>query len=212
MSFSMRRLLTFALLLMGLCMLPAESSAQFNLGKAFNKLIGNDDAPSPYEKIAENAPEQSRIVGTWKYKDADVEYLGDNMLADYAVSQLDDYATSYLNEFGIREGAFSVQFKRNGLGTVVIDGMTFSGSYTYDKSKGSMLFNGEYEGMKASCRGYVKYSDKGYITLLIDARDLCKIYRKYCPEGIDDKLVEFALDVIEEYSGIYVSVEFSKSR
>ena len=206
----MRRLLTLALLLMGIAAIPAESSAQFNFGRAFNQLIGKDDTPSPYEKIAENAPEQNLIVGTWRYKDADVEYLGNNMLADYAVSQLDDYATSYLKEFGIREGAFSVQLKRNGSGVVVIDGATFSGGYAYNKSDGSMVFAGEYEGVKASCRGYVKYSSKGYLTLLVNANDLVKLYRKYCPEGIDDDLVDLALDVIEEYSGIYVSIEFSK--
>ena len=42
---------------------------------------------SPFEVLVENAPSARTLYGNWLYEDAGAEYLGNNPLADMAISE-----------------------------------------------------------------------------------------------------------------------------
>ena len=62
--------------------------------------------PSPYDTLRDNAPQRSKLLGTWQYKAASLEYLGDNPLAEVALAQIEVMGTSeYYSMDPFHEGA-----------------------------------------------------------------------------------------------------------
>ena len=85
----MKRILLLSVVMVLGCVAPFTASAQFDLGKALGGLLGAAATPqptvSPYDEIRDNAPARSKILGTWQYKTASLEYLGSNALAAVAL-------------------------------------------------------------------------------------------------------------------------------
>lgn len=198
----MKRLFILTLVVMVSMVLPTHVSAQFDLGKAFNKLIGNDDEPSPYELIAQNAPATSDIIGTWIYDNADIEYFGGNILADYAISEAKSYALSELRKAGVTSGSATLTIKRNGNGVIKWNGETAEGRYSYDESSGSLVITAVIEGKQVQCNGFVRLADNR-LTLLIDANDALQAFKTAYPNEANSTAVSLAEGVLSNFSQIY---------
>lgn len=190
---------------------PTEALAQFDLGKALGQLLGessatpSDDAPTLYDRLRENAPAKSKLMGTWQYKSATIEYLGDNPLADAALKSVEGYGLAELKKLGVVEGCCSLTLRRNGLAVVATRDALQEGTFTYDESDASVVIKGEYDGKSYRADGYVKIVG-GRLIVMVDAMDVLKEILKASPELATDQTVITTKALLESFGDVYISV------
>ncbi|MBQ8205419.1 MAG: DUF4923 family protein [Alistipes sp.] len=208
----MRRfMMTIAVAFATMAIAPVEVSAQFDLGKALGQLLGGsattpaDDVPTPYDRLRENAPAKSKLMGTWQYKGATIEYLGDNPLADAALKSVEGYGIAELKKLGVIEGCCSLTLRRNGLAVVATRDALQEGTYTYDESDASVVIKGTYDGTSYRADGYVKIVG-GRLIVMVDAMDVLKEILKASPELATDQTVITTKALLESFGDVYISV------
>ena len=206
-----RLILIVALVVIGIS-LPNDATAQFDLGKAWNKLVGNDSNKTPeptrYDKLKENAPDEALILGTWHYASAKVDYFGDNMLAGFAIDQLDGLAQSALVDNGVKPGYFDITLNKGGIISGSVGNDTMAGEYAYAKSDASVTLTVTIDGVEVLCTGYVECRSNR-LMIYLDADDIFQAYESL-NVGYTDSTITLARDVISQFDGIYVAVSFSK--
>lgn len=203
--------MTIAVAFATMAIAPVEVSAQFDLGKALGQLLGGsattpaDDVPTPYDRLRENAPAKSKLMGTWQYKGATIEYLGDNPLADAALKSVEGYGIAELKKLGVIEGCCSLTLRRNGLAVVATRDALQEGTYTYDESDASVVIKGTYDGTSYRADGYVKIVG-GRLIVMVDAMDVLKEILKASPELATDQTVITTKALLESFGDVYISV------
>ena len=203
--------MTIAVAFATIVIAPVEVSAQFDLGKALGQLLGGsattpaDDVPTPYDRLRENAPAKSKLMGTWQYKGATIEYLGDNPLADAALKSVEGYGIAELKKLGVVEGCCSLTLRRNGLAVVATRDALQEGTFTYDESDASVVIKGIYDGTSYRTDGYVKIVG-GRLIVMVDAMDVLKEILKASPELATDQTVITTKALLESFGDVYISV------
>lgn len=206
---------TIAMVCAVLLFAPAQTSAQFDLGKALGQLMSQgahveqDATPSPYDRLRENAPAKSKLLGTWQYKGAAIEYLGDNPLADVALEQVETFGLAELKKLGVVEGCCSITLRRNGLAVVATLDTIQEGRFTYDESDASVVISSEYGGNKYSSDGYVKIVNDRLI-VMVDARDVMSEVLRTSPELATNQSVATMKTLLDSFGDVYVSVMFER--
>lgn len=203
--------MTIAVAFATMAITPVEVSAQFDLGKALGQLLGESattsaaDVPTPYDRLRENAPARSKLMGTWQYKSATVEYLGDNPLADAALKSVEGYGLAELKKLGVIEGCCSLTLRRNGLAVVATRDELQEGTFTYDESDASVVIKSTYDGKSYRADGYVKIVG-GRLIVMVDALDVLKEILKASPELATDQTVITTKALLESFGDVYISV------
>lgn len=202
--------MTIAVAFATIVIAPVEVSAQFDLGKALGQLLGGSattpaaDVPTPYDRLRENAPAKSKLMGTWQYKSATVEYLGDNPLADAALKSVEGYGLAELKKLGVIEGCCSLTLRRNGLAVVATRDELQEGTFTYDESDASVVIKSTYDGKSYRADGYVKIVG-GRLIVMVDALDVLKEILKASPELATDQTVITTKALLESFGDVYIS-------
>ena len=202
--------MTIAVAFAAMAIAPVEVSAQFDLGKALGQLLGGSattpaaDVPTPYDRLRENAPAKSKLMGTWQYKSATVEYLGDNPLADAALKSVEGYGLAELKKLGVIEGCCSLTLRRNGLAVVATRDELQEGTFTYDESDASVVIKSTYDGKSYRADGYVKIVG-GRLIIMVDALDVLKEILKASPELATDQTVITTKALLESFGDVYIS-------
>lgn len=202
--------MTIAVAFATMAIAPVEVSAQFDLGKALGQLLGGSattpaaDVPTPYDRLRENAPAKSKLMGTWQYKSATVEYLGDNPLADAALKSVEGYGLAELKKLGVIEGCCSLTLRRNGLAVVATRDELQEGTFTYDESDASVVIKSTYDGKSYRADGYVKIVG-GRLIVMVDALDVLKEILKASPELTTDQTVITTKALLESFGDVYIS-------
>lgn len=208
----MRKLIVAILCAMGLGV-ATEASAQIDLGKALGTLLNEAAAvqttPDHYAKLRENAPAKSKILGTWHYLSARVEYLGVNSLASVAIPQLETFVLAELKRNGIVEGCCSLTLNRNGVAVIGTLDTTYDGSYTYDQTTAKMKATYIYNNRKYSVSGYVKPVSTR-IAVLVDMRDILRELLVIRPSLATDENFAMIRGVVDSFGDIYLSVLFNR--
>lgn len=203
--------MTIAVAFATMAIAPVEVSAQFDLGKALGQLLGESaakpaaDVPTPYDRLRDNAPAKSKLMGTWQYKSATVEYLGDNPLADAALKSVEGYGLAELKKLGVIEGCCSLTLRRNGLAVVATRDELQEGTFTYDESDASVVIKSTYDGKSYRADGYVKIVG-GRLIVMVDALDVLKEILKASPELATDQTVITTKALLESFGDVYISV------
>ena len=209
----MKRLITLVMLVASVMLFSIEASAQFDLSRALGSLLGSstqtEDAPNPYDAIAEAAPSKSRILGTWQYKTASMEYLGNNQLAGAAISQLEGFALGELKKMGVVEGCCSLTLRRNGMAVISTLDALQEGSFTYDETSARVTATTMSGGESFSFDGYIKMVSENLV-VLIDARDVLDAMVKASPELATNQSVVMARAVLDSFTDIYIGVIFKR--
>lgn len=210
----MKRLLSLVVFAM-LCVvaLPAEASAQFDLGKAFGKLLGaatpQQTKVSPYDEIRDNAPQRAKLLGTWQYKSAALKYLGDNPLADVALANIEGFGIAELKKRGVMEGCCSLTLRRNGLAVLATRDTLQDGWLAYDESTAKMNISTTVDDETYQASGYIRIvSDR--LIVMIDARDVINIVAQASPELANDQTFVMARSVLQNFGDVYLSVIFER--
>ena len=159
--------------------------------------------------IAQNAPKSSDIVGVWVYDRADIEYLGNNILAEYAIDEVKSYALSELRSAGVTPGSATLTVKRNGSGSIKWGDESLLGKYTYNESNGSLVITAEIEGHKVTCNGFIRLVDNR-LTVLIDANNALSAFKTAYPSESNSTVVAIAEGVLNNFSQIFGAAQFVK--
>ena len=201
------------LILALLCAVVAssEASAQFDLGKALGQLLGapaqDTSKPSPYDEIRSTAPARSKTLGTWQYKSATLQYLGDNPLAEMALSQLEGYGLAELRKHGIIEGCCSLTLRRNGMAVLSTRDALQDGTINYDETTSGMTLSTVIDGETYNAKGYLRIVSERLL-VMIDARDVLKMLIKNYPELATDQTYIMAQGVLQSFGDIYLTIVF----
>lgn len=190
---------------------PSEASAQFDLGKALGQLLGapaqDTSKLSPYDEIRSTAPARSKTLGTWQYKSATLQYLGDNPLAEMALSQLEGYGLAELRKHGIIEGCCSLTLRRNGMAVLSTRDALQDGTINYDETTSGMTLSTVIDGETYNAKGYLRIVSERLL-VMIDARDVLKMLIKNYPELATDQTYIMAQGVLQSFGDIYLTIVF----
>ena len=190
---------------------PSEASAQFDLGKALGQLFGapaqDTSKLSPYDEIRSTAPARSKTLGTWQYKSATLQYLGDNPLAEMALSQLEGYGLAELRKHGIIEGCCSLTLRRNGMAVLSTRDALQDGTINYDETTSGMTLSTVINGETYNAKGYLRIVSERLL-VMIDARDVLKMLVKNYPELATDQTYIMAQGVLQSFGDIYLTIVF----
>lgn len=209
----MRRLLSIAFVaLVAVVALPTTASAQFDLskvGELFGAKKPSQPAKSPYQTLAENAPQLKSVVGTWKYDHLYIEYLGTNAFAQTAIAQLDTYFKSELSSVGMQPGCFTLTLRTNGKGSIAYEDYLFEGTYTYDATKALFTLTATAQDKTITCRGYLKVVS-GKLVVMMNAKDAVAAALTIFPELATDSTMVTIQGVVESFPGIYISMRYTR--
>lgn len=206
-----KAILVTLIALVGIVALPNSAHAQFDLKKLGNLLSGSSTKKtSPYKTLAENAPAKSEITGVWSYSNFDLEYLGNNALAEAALDQVEGFAREELNNAGIKAGCFTITLNKSGKASFCYDKYIFEGTYTYDTTNARFVLNATAEnGKSISCGGFLtmKY---GKFVVMLKAEDALKAFKTALPGGEEDEMFSMIEGVVANFPGIYISMYYSR--
>ena len=210
----MRRVLITIFSVVGLSLLSvAEASAQIDFGKALGTLLNEaqqaQPTENPYAKIKANAPARSKILGSWHYLSARVEYLGINSLAQVAIPQLESFVLSELKRNGIVEGCCSLTLNRNGVAVIGTLDSLYEGKYTYDPTSAKFKATYIYNNREYAMGGYLKFVSSR-LAVLIDMRDILRELLAVRPSLATDENFIMVKGVVDSFGDIYVSVLFNR--
>ena len=210
----MRRVLITIFSVVGLSLLSvAEASAQIDFGKALGTLLNEasqtQTTENSYAKIKANAPARSKILGSWHYLSARVEYLGINSLAQVAIPQLESFVLSELKRSGIVEGCCSLTLNRNGVAVIGTLDSLYEGKYTYDPTSAKFKATYIYNNREYAMGGYLKFVSSR-LAVLIDMRDILRELLAVRPSLATDENFIMVKGVVDSFGDIYVSVLFSR--
>lgn len=210
----MRRVLITIFSVVGLSLLSvAETSAQIDFGKALGTLLNEaqqaQPTENPYAKIKANAPAKSKILGSWHYLSARVEYLGINSLAQVAIPQLESFVLSELKRNGIVEGCCSLTLNRNGVAVIGTLDSLYEGKYTYDPTSAKFKATYIYNNREYAMGGYLKFVSSR-LAVLIDMRDILRELLAVRPSLATDENFIMVKGVVDSFGDIYVSILFNR--
>ncbi|MBQ8366778.1 MAG: DUF4923 family protein [Alistipes sp.] len=216
----MRRFVVVMLFaVVGLVASTTDASAQFDLSRALNSLLGAKDkvkekeavepAKTPYDTLAEQAVSPSKLTGVWLYHSATVEYLGANPLADVALAQLEGYAQAELRGAGVLPGFFGLTLRRNGVAYLSHEDDIYEGRYKYNSSDASVTISTTVNDMTLSLGGYVKQSGTR-MELLLDAADAMTLFKELFPEYKTNSMVISADAAIKSFGDVFISIRFTR--
>lgn len=190
-----------------------EASAQIDLGKALGTLLNEAAATQPavdhYALLRENAPAKGKILGTWHYLSARVEYLGANSIASMAIPQLETVVLSELKRYGITEGCCSLTLNRKGVAVMGTLDRVYEGKYSYDAATAKVKGSYEYNNHTYALSGYLK-SVSTRIAILIDMRDVLRELTTIRPSLATDENFLLIKGVVDSFGDIYLSVLFNR--
>ena len=208
----MRRFIFVILCVIGLGV-TTEASAQIDLGRALGTLLNEaaavQTAPDHYAKLRENAPAKSKILGSWHYLSARVEYLGINSLAQVAIPQMESFVLSELKRNGIVEGCCSLTLNRNGAAVIGTLDTIYEGRYTYDQTSAKVKATYIYNNRTYSVTGYLKPISTR-IAVLIDMRDILRELLVIRPNLATDENFLMVKGVVDSFGDIYLSILFNR--
>lgn len=211
----MRKLLYTILCVVGLSLFSvAETSAQIDFGKALGTLLNEatqteTSTVDHYAKLKANAPSKSKILGSWHYLSARVEYLGINSLAQVAIPQLETFVLSELKRNGIVEGCCSLTLNRNGIAVIGTLDTLYEGKYTYDPTTAKYKATYVYDTRKYAVGGYLKFVSSR-LAVLIDMRDILREILVLRPSLATDENFLMIKGVVDSFGDIYLSVLFNR--
>lgn len=205
----MKRLLTFALIMVGACMLPYQASAQFNLGGLLNSIVGDDDEPSRYEELADDAPDLDDLLGTWYYSSAKIDYFGDSAIAEYAIDELDDVAQDFLDSYDVEAGFFKINIKRSGSITGTMGDEMLTGRFDYDEDDAEFDIAVTIMDTPIECDGYVEqYNNR--LKVYLEADDILRAYKRLDVD-YNSSAIDMAYEVVSRFDDIMVAITFTRS-
>ena len=208
----MRRLFLAILCVVGLGV-TTEASAQIDLGKALGTLLNEaaavQTAPDQYAILRENAPAKGKILGSWHYLTARVEYLGVNSLASMAIPQLETFVLAELKRNGIVEGCCSLTLNRNGVAVIGTLDKVYDGKYSYDATTAKFKASYTYNNHTYNVSGYLK-SVSSRVAVLIDMRDILRELAVVRPSLATDENFLLIKGVVDSFGDIYLSVLFTR--
>lgn len=148
----MKKMFIKGALLSLLFMISASVSAQIDLGSIMNSASGskssNANMASALTTIfsSNKQANSETIIGTWSYSEPAIVFTSNNVLTQaaskIAAQQIESRLQAQLNNYGVKKGAMSIAFAKNGSFTEKIKGKTLTGTWKMNNSKLQLTYAG----------------------------------------------------------------------
>lgn len=173
-------------------MFTTNVNAQFDLKGLAGKVLGGSasSSSSSSESLSgsdlistltsvfskDKQANQNNIVGTWNYSEPAIVLSSDNIItktaAKVAANKVEKKLQTYLTQYGITPGTFSLTFKADGTCTETIKGKTVSGKWSIVDSKLQL----NIKGVKVPITTQISGSDMQLVT---DATKLLNMFKSF---------------------------------
>ena len=165
------------------------------------------------DKATDGKLTQYALVGTWNYSAPGVKFEGNDLLSQLGGSALEGTVKSQLDKVyqtvGIKSGAGSVTFGKDGAFSTQMGNYKLSGTYTFDPSThvAAMKFAKEKLGKEkldlGEVPGHVSLSGTKMI-LVFPVSKLIEIIKSY---GSKISSMETIVALLEQYKNVYIGCE-----
>lgn len=129
--------------LMSLMMLTAVNAQAQDLSGILNGVLGggSDDLVSNLTSVfkSDKQANSNNIIGTWSYSEPAIVFTSSNVLtkvaAKVAAGKVEKKLQSYLDQYGLKNGAVTLTFKEDGTLTGTRNGKSLKGKWAVKDSK-----------------------------------------------------------------------------
>ena len=178
-------------LLSGMFMMTTSMSAQIDLNSIANSVLngGNQSASGQSGNTGDlinslttifssnKQANDNNIVGTWSYSEPAIVLSSNNFLTNaaykVAANKVENKIQSYLTQYGITPGAFTMTFNADGTFTETLKGKTMKGKWKIQDQK-LLLTVGKFKGVKIT----TQISGKE-MQLVTDATKLLQMFQAF---------------------------------
>lgn len=130
-----------------------SASAQFDLNSIANQVLGGSTSSAQSEDSksgglinslttifsSKKQANENNIIGTWSYSEPAIVLTSDNLLSNtaykVAANKVESKLQSYLSQYGIKPGTFSITFNEDGTCTRTLKGKTSKGKWEIKDQK-----------------------------------------------------------------------------
>lgn len=130
-----------------------SASAQFDLNSIANQVLGGSTSSAQSEDSksgglinslttifsSKKQANENNIIGTWTYSEPAIVLTSDNLLSNtaykVAANKVESKLQSYLSQYGIKPGTFSITFNEDGTCTRTLKGKTSKGKWEIKDQK-----------------------------------------------------------------------------
>jgi len=149
------------------------------------------------------------ITGTWKYKGTSCALQSEDVVkkigAAVATSAMEKKMDSQCSKVGIKAGACNFTFNKDGSFITTVGKKSYYGTYTFDKSNGSMVLN-YLQLMNMNATVAANGSD---ISLLFEASKLMKLL-SYLSKASTKSSIKTISALLNQYDGAKVGFKLGK--
>ena len=178
-------------LLSGMFMMTTSMSAQIDLNSIANSVLNGGDQSASGQSgntgdlinslttifSSNKQANDNNIVGTWSYSEPAIVLSSNNFLTNaaykVAANKVENKIQSYLTQYGITPGAFTMTFNADGTFTETLKGKTMKGKWKIQDQK-LLLTVGKFKGVKIT----TQISGKE-MQLVTDATKLLQMFQAF---------------------------------
>ena len=136
--------------LMGMMMMVAVNVQAQDLSGILNGVLGggSDDLVSNLTSVfkSDKQANSNNIIGTWSYSEPAIVFTSNNVLtkvaAKVAAGKVEKKLQSYLDQYGLKQGAVTLTFKEDGTLTGTRNGKSLKGKWAIQNSKLQLIVGG----------------------------------------------------------------------
>ncbi len=204
----MKKITLFILLL-----LAAPQSRAQSLSDLFKGLFGSGRTEAAESKPeAPKFPSAATLAGTWIYNEPIVDYTGDDMLAQMAVSALRGQAADLAAKMGLQAGRDKVRMTDKGRVTLEIGDKSLEAAYKYAPATGTMELTLRAGERTATFRGTAEQTADGALRLTFDAADCMRVICTVAPEAMENTYFKTLNAIVEQYPGLRGGCKLTRGR
>jgi len=136
--------------LIGFMMMTTLGVQAQDLGSILNGVLGGggDDMVSNLTSVfkSDKQANSNNIIGTWSYSEPAIVFTSNNVLtkvaAKVAAGKVEKKLQSYLDQYGLKQGAVTITFKEDGTLTGTRNGKSLKGKWAVKDSKLQLVVAG----------------------------------------------------------------------
>ena len=175
--------------------LSSATSGQ-NLGNTLSSILGTDK------------PNESDIVGTWKYRQPGVAFTSNNLLAkaggETVATQIKQKLNTSYGKVGIKSSNTYLTFNSDKTFSGKLDGKTISGQWTYTKDDQKLVL----KTLLMSVNVYAKKTTGG-MSFLMESKKLLSLLQTVASLSGNSTLQTVG-DLSKNYDGVRIGLDMNK--
>lgn len=152
---------------------------------------------------------QENLYGTWRYHGPGCAFTSENALAkaggEVAATEVRQKLAAQYEKIGFSSGNTFITFNDNHKFSAKIDGKSWGGTWSFDKSDQSVSF----QGLLLNLKGYVKRNGNGSISILFESKKILTLFQTMAALRGNSTMSAIG-DISKNYDGVRIGFEMKK--